>query len=481
MAFLVVGRMLRLDCAFESPSGQCAMKSDDIIPGFDGRLALYVLDSDACAIIRELRPLVASHLDGAIDEFISATSRLPPVSGIVDAAKLVREQRDAIKAFETAHFEILLAGNFDPRYAESCKRTVERETAAGFDARIRCNVGNTVLRFMLDALARRRPLVSGGLVKRVRVLSQVITFDIANAMTLHRDAAMRAAQARRTTVDAAIADFSSTIGDVLKAIAEASASLTSSRVTTASSAFSETAQRVEWTATATEELSNSIQEIGAQASRVLARARSAVGDAERAQQAIRSLNDSAERIGSVIDTISAVAGQTNLLALNATIEAARAGGAGKGFAVVAAEVKALANQTSSATKDISEQISAIQAATKGSVDEISSISHTIGDLSAVSTSIASAVEQQSVTTRDIAASVQDAAEHTVRASAEIGSIKDVAAHGVTSIADIQVWTERLSKSAGDLEGKVADFFSKVRETSNANDWQSRTVVGAGDV
>ena len=86
-----------------------------------------------------------------------------------------------------------------------------------------------------------------------------------------------------------------------------------------------------------------------------------------------------------------------------------------------------------------------------------------------------------ITTREIAASVQDAAEHTVRASAEIGSIQDVAAHGVTSIADIQTWTERLSKSASDLEGKVADFFSKVRETSNANDWQSRTVVGAGDV
>ena len=81
-------------------------------------------------------------------------------------------------------------------------------------------------------------------------------------------------------------------------------------------------------------------------------AHSAVGDTERTQEAIRSLNDAADRIGSVVGAISAVAGQTNLLALNATIEAARAGEAGKGFAVVASEVKALANQTSHATQDI---------------------------------------------------------------------------------------------------------------------------------
>ena len=130
-------------------------------------------------------------------------------------------------------------------------------------------------------------------------------------------------------------------------------------------------------------------------------ARSAVADTERTNQTIRSLDDAAERIGSVVGLISKIAAQTNLLALNATIEAARAGEAGKGFAVVAAEVKALANQTAKATGEISAQVAAIQEATKGAVNEIASIARAF--MNSPSVSVASAVDQQAATTREIAA------------------------------------------------------------------------------
>ena len=112
--------------------------------------------------------------------------------------------------------------------------------------------------------------------------------------------------------------------------------------------------------------------------------------------------------------------------------------------MVAAEVKALANQTSRATDDVGRQVTAIQEATKRSVEEIAAIARVIAALKNVSTSIASAVEEQSTTTRDIAQSIHNAASQTERASAEIGSVAQAVSSGAAAVDAITQWTAELS-------------------------------------
>lgn len=162
-------------------------------------------------------------------------------------------------------------------------------------------------------------------------------------------------------------------------------------------------------------------------------------------------------IGGVVKTITSIAEQTNLLALNATIEAARAGEVGKGFAVVANEVKELAKETARATEDIGGKIGAIQQDTRLAIDAIRQIQAIITRINEIQTSIASAVEEQSATTREIGRNVTEAAKGTSEIAASITGVADAAGSTSQRAQEASLDTESLRELSIRLEELVRGF------------------------
>ncbi|MFT7721601.1 MAG: methyl-accepting chemotaxis protein [Roseateles sp.] len=119
------------------------------------------------------------------------------------------------------------------------------------------------------------------------------------------------------------------------------------------------ASSLEQTAAAMEQIGGTVRQTSALAGEGAQLARDTAGVARRSQEAVHTVVDtmqeiaeSSRRIGDIIQVIEGVAFQTNILALNAAVEAARAGEQGRGFAVVASEVRALAQRTTGAAKEI---------------------------------------------------------------------------------------------------------------------------------
>ncbi len=242
----------------------------------------------------------------------------------------------------------------------------------------------------------------------------------------------------------------------------ASAEETAQQSTAVSAASEEAATNVQTVASATEQLAASVNEIGRRAEESSNMSHRAVGDTQTASERIAFLSSASQKIGDVLGMISDIAGQTNLLALNATIEAARAGEAGKGFAVVATEVKALAEQTSRATQEISGQIAEIQAATSASVDAIQNVGDTVAQMNGIAATIAAAVEEQNAATSEIARNVQQASAGTAEVSANITGVSRAAEETGAAASQVLGSAGGLARDAEMLKMEVARFIAQVR-------------------
>jgi len=232
---------------------------------------------------------------------------------------------------------------------------------------------------------------------------------------------------------------------------------TSAQADVVTKAAQTVSQNLQTVATGAEEMGASIKEIAKNATEAAKIATAAVKVAETTTSTVSKLGDSSTEIGQVIKVITSIAQQTNLLALNATIEAARAGEAGKGFAVVANEVKELAKETARATEDISRKIEAIQTDTKAAVDAIASISGVIHQINDISSTIATAVEEQNATTNEMSRNVSEAAHSSGEITSNITGVAEAAQGTTRGATDTQKASQQLVETSTQLRQLVEQF------------------------
>ena len=253
-------------------------------------------------------------------------------------------------------------------------------------------------------------------------VSAMLHNTIENAQTLTASSTALAAVSRQLSANAK--DTSDKSATVAAATEEMSVNIQS-----VSAAMEQSTSNVNMVASSTEEMTATVHEIAQSAEKARAISEGAVKQSQKTSEKMTELGQSARKIGRVTETITEISEQTNLLALNATIEAARAGEAGKGFAVVANEIKELARQTASATVDIKNQISEMQTTTATTVEDIEKISAIIAEINNVINGIATAVEEQSAASGEIAGNI-------AQASQGIAEVNENVAQSTVVIADI---------------------------------------------
>lgn len=464
------------------------------------RMEFMRLDGEAQRRIRELKSIVERELPVGLDKFYERVRATPAVQGFFASEEHITKAKGA----QIGHWGALSSGIFDENYVANVRKIGETHARIGLEPRwymggyavvldhlLQSAIAEMWPRGLLQRQNQKKPKevgeALGALVKAV-ILDMELAISVYLASAEEARLRAEAAQAReREAVTKAIAagmarlagkdltyrmeedmpdaylqlkeDFNKAVGQLQNAMSDVIGGVEKINSTTReiSAAADGLSQRTEQQAASLEETAGAIQEI---TTRIRKSADSAVGAhrivsstkaeakegsdvMQEAVEAMHRIEKSSQNIGQIIGAIDEIAFQTNLLALNAGVEAARAGEAGRGFAVVASEVRALAQRSAEAAKEIKSLISRSSAEvnagvtlvlkTRQALERIDAQVITVNDLVS---EISDDAVQQSNAVQQINVAVSEMDQDTQKNAAMVGETTAACRHLSDQAADL---------------------------------------------
>ncbi len=487
----------------------------------ESRIKFMKLDEAARSRIKSIKPLIMAEMPAALDGFYEQVRATPETRAFFKNDGHI----DAAHKKQMAHWDIISSGLYDDRYADGVNKVGEVHARIGLEPRWYIGGYALVLDAMVTKVIEARwpkhalharGVTAGSTAGELGALVKATLLDMDLAVSVYLDALetrrkiaeteRQEAEDQQNRVVAALAeglkslaagdfttrldieveprfqgvkdDFNKTVETLAATVrsisGSASAVLHGSQ--DIASASEELSRRTEQQAASLEETAAALDEITATVNRTASGARqasetvqAAKGDAETSGVVVRdavgamgAIETSAQEISQIIGVIDEIAFQTNLLALNAGVEAARAGDAGRGFAVVASEVRALAQRSAEAAKEIKVLISA-------STTQVNAGVALVGQTGEALQRIVGRVAEIDGLVSEIAASAQEQATGLQQVNTAINQMDQVTQQNAAMVEESTAASHSLKNEAGELDGLVSRFkvsMSSAAERSN---------------